>query len=64
MSGMDLPQLLLTISVVAIPGIFAITMHEVAHGWAATTVAGGEVVYHDGEIVAERHRGRYLPRTA
>jgi dihydroorotase-like cyclic amidohydrolase len=36
----------------------------VAHGWAATTVAGGEVVYHDGEVVAERPRGRYLPRTA
>jgi dihydroorotase-like cyclic amidohydrolase len=35
-----------------------------AHGWAATTVAGGEVVYHDGEVVAERPRGRYLPRTA
>lgn len=35
-----------------------------ARGWAATTVAGGEVVYQDGEIVAERHRGRYLPRTA
>jgi dihydropyrimidinase len=35
-----------------------------AQGWAATTVAGGEVVYHDGEIVAERPRGRYLPRTA
>jgi Zn-dependent protease len=35
MQGSDLAQLLLTISVVAIPGIFAITMHEVAHGWAA-----------------------------
>ncbi len=35
-----------------------------AHGWAATTVAGGEVVYHDGAVVAERPRGRYLPRTA
>jgi Zn-dependent protease len=32
---MDPAQLLLTISVVVIPGIFAITMHEVAHGWAA-----------------------------
>lgn len=32
---MDPAQLILTISVVAIPGIFAITMHEVAHGWAA-----------------------------
>lgn len=35
MFGMDPSQLLMTISVVAIPGIFAITMHEVAHGWAA-----------------------------
>ena len=35
MQGTDLAQLLLTISVVVIPGIFAITMHEVAHGWAA-----------------------------
>jgi len=35
-----------------------------AHGWAATTVAGGEIVYQDGEVVAERPRGRYLPRTA
>ena len=35
-----------------------------AHGWAATTVAGGEVVYDGGEIVTGRRRGRYLPRTA
>jgi dihydroorotase-like cyclic amidohydrolase len=35
-----------------------------AHGWAATTVAGGQVVYDGGEIVAARRRGRYLPRTA
>jgi dihydroorotase-like cyclic amidohydrolase len=35
----------------------------VAHGWAATTIAGGEVVYDGGEIVVERPRGRYLPRT-
>jgi dihydroorotase-like cyclic amidohydrolase len=35
-----------------------------AHGWAATTIAGGDVVYHDGEVVAERPRGRYLPRAA
>jgi dihydroorotase-like cyclic amidohydrolase len=36
----------------------------VARGWAATTVAGGEILYDGGEIVAERPRGRYLPRTA
>jgi dihydropyrimidinase len=35
-----------------------------AHGWPATTLAGGEIVYHDGEVVAENHRGRYLARTA
>ncbi len=35
MRGFDLAQLLLTISVVSIPGIFAITLHEVAHGWVA-----------------------------
>jgi Zn-dependent protease len=32
---MDLNSLLLEISIAVIPGIFAITMHEVAHGWAA-----------------------------
>ena len=36
----------------------------VAHGWAAATVAGGEIVYQDGKVVAGRPRGRYLPRTA
>jgi dihydropyrimidinase len=35
-----------------------------ARGWAATTIAGGEIVYHDGEVVAAGPRGRYLPRTA
>jgi len=35
MQGMNLAQLVLTISAAAVPGIFAITMHEVAHGWAA-----------------------------
>lgn len=32
----------------------------VARGWAATTIAGGHVVYDGGEIVAGRARGRYL----
>ena len=32
----------------------------VARGWAATTIAGGDVVYDAGEIVAGRARGRYL----
>jgi len=35
MFGMDLHSLLITLSIVAIPGIFAITLHEVSHGWAA-----------------------------
>jgi dihydropyrimidinase len=34
----------------------------VARGWAATTIAGGQVVYEKGEVVAERPRGRYLAR--
>jgi dihydroorotase-like cyclic amidohydrolase len=32
----------------------------VARGWAATTIAGGQVVYDGGEVVADRARGRYL----
>ncbi|MBM4441142.1 MAG: amidohydrolase family protein [Candidatus Rokubacteria bacterium] len=32
----------------------------VAHGWADTTIAGGQIVYERGEVVAERARGRYL----
>jgi dihydropyrimidinase len=32
----------------------------VARGWADTTIAGGQVVYEKGEVVAERPRGRYL----
>jgi dihydroorotase-like cyclic amidohydrolase len=31
-----------------------------ARGWADTTIAGGEVVYEQGEVVASRPRGRYL----
>ena len=31
-----------------------------ARGWADVTIAGGQVVYEHGEIVAERARGRYL----
>jgi dihydroorotase-like cyclic amidohydrolase len=33
-----------------------------ARGWADTTIAGGEVVYEKGEVVADRPRGRYLRR--
>jgi len=35
MSGMDIEGLLRVLSVALIPGIFAITLHEVAHGWIA-----------------------------
>ena len=34
----------------------------VARGWAATTIAAGQVVYEEGEVVAGRPRGRYLGR--
>lgn len=34
----------------------------VARGWADTTIAGGQVVYEKGEVVAEHPRGRYLAR--
>ena len=33
-----------------------------ARGWADTTIAGGQVVYEKGEVVAERPLGRYLRR--
>jgi Zn-dependent protease len=35
MLGLDLSGIAITIAVVAIPVIFAITVHEVAHGWVA-----------------------------
>jgi dihydroorotase-like cyclic amidohydrolase len=34
----------------------------VARGWADTTIAGGEIVYEHGEVVATAPRGRYLAR--
>lgn len=33
-----------------------------ARGWARTTVAGGEIVYDGGDVVATAPRGRYLGR--
>ena len=37
----------------------------VARGWADMTIAGGEIVYEKGDVVAERPRGRVLaPATA
>ena len=35
MSGFDIDGLLRVLSVALIPGIFAITLHEVSHGWVA-----------------------------
>jgi Zn-dependent protease len=35
MFGMDPIELLFVLSYAAVPAVFAITMHEVAHGWAA-----------------------------
>jgi Zn-dependent protease len=35
MFGFDLAQILTVVSILAIPVVFAITLHEVAHGWAA-----------------------------
>jgi Zn-dependent protease len=35
MSGIDVEGLLRVLSVALIPGIFAITLHEVSHGWVA-----------------------------
>jgi Zn-dependent protease len=35
MFGFDLPELLRELSVAIIPGLFAITVHEVSHGWVA-----------------------------
>ena len=32
---MDLSSFLTTLSIAAIPVVFAITLHEVAHGWVA-----------------------------
>jgi len=35
MPGLDLPSILVVLSYAAIPVLFAITLHEVAHGWVA-----------------------------
>jgi dihydropyrimidinase len=33
-------------------------------GWPTTVIARGEVVVNDGKLLAERGRGRFLPRAA
>jgi dihydropyrimidinase len=60
------PERQVTVDLAALNSVVDFSPYEGyrAHGWAATTIAGGEVVYHEGEVVAERPRGRYLPRTA
>lgn len=45
MFGMDLAAIFQVIAILAIPVVFAITLHEVAHGWAAK---------HLGDPTAER----------
>jgi Zn-dependent protease len=35
MDGIDLVSILRRVAIFAVPGIFAITVHEVAHGWVA-----------------------------
>jgi Zn-dependent protease len=35
MFGLDVQELIRLVSIAAIPGLFAITLHEVSHGWVA-----------------------------
>ena len=35
MLGIDMQELLRVVSIALIPGLFAITLHEVSHGWVA-----------------------------
>lgn len=51
MFGMDLTDLLFVISYAAIPAVFAITMHEVAHGWAAKQL-GDSTAFRLGRLSA------------
>jgi Zn-dependent protease len=49
MPGIDFDQLVRTLSLAAIPGIFAITLHEVAHGWTARLL-GDSTAYAAGRL--------------
>jgi Zn-dependent protease len=51
MFGMDLIELLFVISYAAIPAVFAITLHEVAHGWAAKQL-GDSTAFQLGRLSA------------
>ena len=49
MPNFDLAAFLRLVSVIAIPGLFAITTHEVAHGWAARRL-GDSTAYMLGRL--------------
>jgi Zn-dependent protease len=49
MAGPDTAQQIINVSAAVIPGIFAITMHEVAHGWAAKNF-GDPTAYRLGRL--------------
>ena len=49
MSGIDLNAILQIVSILAIPVVFAITLHEVAHGWAAKQL-GDPTAYKLGRL--------------
>jgi Zn-dependent protease len=51
MFGMDPIELLFVLSYAAVPAVFAITMHEVAHGWAAKQL-GDPTAYRLGRLSA------------
>jgi Zn-dependent protease len=51
MFGMDPIELLFILSYAAVPAVFAITMHEVAHGWAAKQL-GDPTAYQLGRLSA------------
>jgi len=51
MFGMDPIELLFILSYAAVPAVFAITMHEVAHGWAAKQL-GDPTAYRLGRLSA------------
>jgi Zn-dependent protease len=51
MFGMDTQELLRVLSIALIPGIFAITLHEVSHGWVAKQL-GDPTAYMLGRLTA------------
>ncbi len=49
MPGLDFSHLIRVLSVAAIPGVLAITLHEVAHGWVARLL-GDNTAYMAGRL--------------